>query len=124
MRGSSRDVSQAPARKLDSCPDSKDPFCQAVRTEEFRTPFESSPLQVPGLGFVDPCMRSRICDSRSLRPEPLAEVHAAGLGVGDDLGRSARRNRLAVVDEVGVVGDGQSVTDVVVGDDDADAAVS
>src|SRR3954447_26507400 len=54
--------------------------------------------------------------------EAVAEVDAADLGVVDDLVRAALEQHLAGVDDRGAVDDVEGLADVVVGDQDTDAA--
>jgi hypothetical protein len=58
-----------------------------------------------------------------LRLEPFSEVDLTRGGIGDDLGRGARDDELAAIDQVSEVGDRERVADVVVGDDDSDPAL-
>ncbi len=55
--------------------------------------------------------------------EVFAEVNAAHFGVVAELVGGAGAEDFALVDDVGAVGDGERFADVVVGDEDADAAV-
>ena len=56
-----------------------------------------------------------------IHPEPFAEVGAAGHGVFGDFAGRARHADAAFADDVGAIGDFQGFTDVVVGDQHADA---
>lgn len=58
-----------------------------------------------------------------LELEMLAEVDLANHRVGGQLLGRTRLEDLALVEQVGAVGDGQCLVDVVVGDDDADILV-
>src|SRR5215831_15122500 len=62
--------------------------------------------------------------SPRLEREPLAQVDLPGHGVVGDLGGGAGHQDLAVVENVRAIGDGQGLAHVVVGDEDADAALA
>ena len=58
----------------------------------------------------------------SLQAKPFAEIDPAHVLVGHDLVRAALHQHLAVMHDVGAIDDLQRLPDVVVGDQDADAA--
>src|SRR2546422_5586570 len=60
----------------------------------------------------------------ALEGELLAEVDLPGDRIVGDLAGSSRDENLAVVQDVGAIRDGQRLSDVVVGDQDADPAVA
>src|ERR1700680_1599573 len=58
-----------------------------------------------------------------LKVEILAQINAPHLGIGSQRFRSAGAEDFPVIDDVGAVGDCQSLADVVVGHQDADPGV-
>src|SRR5665213_805355 len=60
--------------------------------------------------------------SRNGSAEPVAQVDAAHFRVGQDLVGGALKKHFAAVDDGGAVDDVERLADVVVGDQDADAA--
>src|SRR5687767_5357958 len=65
------------------------------------------------------------CNLTALRPESkpeaLAEIDAADIRVGDDLGRPAFRQNASGMDDVGAVDQAERFAHIVVGDEHADA---
>src|SRR5207302_10726469 len=57
------------------------------------------------------------------KPEFLAKVKAANIRVVDDLVRVAFRQDLPGIDNIGAIGQAQRFSHIVVGDQDADAAI-
>src|SRR4029453_18310046 len=55
-----------------------------------------------------------------LHSEVFAEIHAAYIGVVDDLGGGSLRQDVAVADDVRVIADAQRLAHIVVGDQHAD----
>src|SRR2546430_2394804 len=62
--------------------------------------------------------------ARNLEGELLAEVDFSGYRIAGDLAARARHENLALVQDVGAIGDRERLTHVVVGDQDADAPVA
>src|SRR5256885_16930242 len=62
--------------------------------------------------------------ARNLEGELLAEVDFSGYRISGDLAGRARHENLALVQDVGAIGDRERLTHVVVGDQDADAPVA
>src|SRR5438445_4832755 len=62
--------------------------------------------------------------ARNLEGELLAEVDFSGYRIAGDLAGRARHENLALVQDVGAIGDRERLTHVVVGDQDADAPVA
>ena len=60
---------------------------------------------------------------RALKPEFLAKVKAAYIRIVDDLFRTALGQDLPGIDDIGAVGQAERFAHIVVGDQDADAAV-
>src|SRR3546814_3788459 len=54
--------------------------------------------------------------------ETLAQIQAAHLGIGDEFGRRAGEQYLAVIDDAGAVDEVERLADIMVGDQHADAA--
>src|SRR5690606_30912234 len=74
---------------------------------------------VPTLGSS----RGQAFRDHVLKPELLAEIEPAHVGIADDVVRRAFGQYLAGIDDIGAVGQPQRFAHVVVGDQDADAAV-
>src|SRR5205823_4228700 len=58
-----------------------------------------------------------------LQPEFLAEIEPAHVGIGDDLLGAALGENLSSIDDIGAVGEAERLADIMVGDQDADAAI-
>src|SRR5579872_6583578 len=82
-------------------------------------------MTIPGGFFASPKSRITKTGGREARSEPefLAEIKPSDIGIADDLVRGALGENFPRIDDVGAVGEAERLADIVIGDQDADAAI-
>src|SRR5579883_1637534 len=66
---------------------------------------------------------ARAALSRGLHAGLLAEINAPHIGIGDDLRRRPFHQHAALMEDIGAIDDLQGLTHIVIGDENADAAI-